>query len=388
LTAFTLIVPGALDQLTGGYLFDRQVVDGLRAIGRSVAVIELPGEFPGTDQTARTAAAAALAGLPSGHTVVIDGLALPAFAECLDAHSERLSIVAFVHHPLSLETGLSAQTAQVYALIERRLWPLMRGLLCPSAHTAAAIIATGVPADRVRVTPPGTRVPWPAAAATEAAQPGASRPVQLLAVGTVTQRKGHLLLIEALSPLAELDWHLTCIGSLTRDPACARALRDAIGAHGLQGRVTLAGEVSQRTLDAAYREADVFALASHHEGYGMVYAEALACHLPIVATTAGAIPATVAADAALLVAPGDAVALGDALRRVLTDLPLRQRLAAGAARAAQDLPDWPTAVHRWAQALDELTEGLTHRPTGGPPGGPTGGPMGGPTGGPPDSLTA
>jgi glycosyltransferase involved in cell wall biosynthesis len=355
LTAFTLIVPGALEQFTGGYLFDRHVVDGLRAIGRAVAVIELPGEFPAADETARSAAAAALAGLPSGHTVVIDGLALPAFAECMDAHTGRLSIVAFVHHPLSLETGLSAQTARSYALIESRLWPMMRGLLCPSTHTAATVIATGVPAKRVRVTPPGTRAPLPAVAATEAPQPGASRALQLLAVGTVTQRKGHLQLIEALSRLPELDWHLTCVGSLTRDPACARALRDAISAHGLQHRVTLAGEVPVHQLDAAYRRADVFVLASHHEGYGMVYAEALAYHLPIVATTAGAIPDTVASDAAVLVAPGDVAALGDALRQVLTDATHRQRLAEGAARAAQDLSDWPAAVHRWAQALDGLT---------------------------------
>lgn len=355
MTAVTLIVPGALDQFTGGYLFDRHVVDGLRAIGRAVAVIELPGAFPDTDATARAAASSALANLPSGHIVVIDGLALPAFAECLDAHTGRLSIVAFVHHPLSLETGLSAHTSRAYALTERRLWPQMRGVLCPSAHTAAAVIAAGVPSDRVRVTPPGTRVPWPAAGATDTLQPGAQRPLQLLSVGTVTQRKGHLQLIEALSRLQDIDWHLACIGSLTREPACARALRDAITAHGLDRRITLAGEVSVDRLDAAYRSADVFVLASHHEGYGMVCAEALACHLPIVSTTAGAIPDTVAADAALLVAPGDVTALSDALRQVLTVLPLRQGLAEGAARAARGLSDWPTAVQRWAQALDGLT---------------------------------
>lgn len=356
MTAFTLIVPGPLDQFTGGYLFDRHIVDGLREIGQTVSVIELPGEFPGADETARAAAASALAGLPSGHTVVIDGLALPAFAECLEAHTARLSIVAFVHHPVSLETGLSAQTAQAYALIESRLWQLMRGLLCPSAHTAAAIIATGVPTDRVRVTPPGTQVPGSAWAAIRVAQPSALRALQLLAVGTVTQRKGHLQLIEALSGLQEIDWHLTCVGSLTRDPACAGTLHDAISAHGLHTRVTLAGEVSVHQLDAAYRGADVFVLASHHEGYGMVYAEALAYHLPIVATTAGAIPETVAADAAVLVAPGDVAALRGALRQVLTDASLRQGLAEGAARAAQGLSDWPAAVHRWAQALDELIE--------------------------------
>ena len=354
MTPLTLIVPGALDQLTGGYLFDRQIVEGLRAIGETVAVIELPGTFPAADETARAAAATALASLPSGHTVVIDGLALPAFAECVEAHASRLSMIGFVHHPLSLETGLSTQTAQAYARVEGHLWRRMRGLLCPSAHTAAAIMASGIPADRVRITPPGTRRPCPATAEPRTHHPSAERPLQLLAVGTITQRKGHLQLIEALAPLRHLHWQLSCIGSLTRDPASAQTLREAIRACDLHARVTLPGEVSMRELDAAYRQADVFSLASHHEGYGMVYAEALSYHLPIVATTAGAIPDTVAADAALLVAPGDVAALTDALRGVLGDATLRRRLAQGAARAAQGLPDWPTAVQRWAHALDGL----------------------------------
>jgi glycosyltransferase involved in cell wall biosynthesis len=86
----------------------------------------------------------------------------------------------------------------------------------------------------------------------------------------------------------------------------------------------------------------------------MVYAEALAHGLPIIATTAGAIPDTVPATASLLVPPGDAAALRDALRLMFTDTNIRARLAAGAVVAGKALPDWPTAVRRWAAALDEL----------------------------------
>jgi glycosyltransferase involved in cell wall biosynthesis len=349
------MVPGALDQLTGGYLFDRQVVDGLRAIGREVRVVELPGRFPQADGIARAAAAQALEALPAGSAVVIDGLALPAFADCLAGHASSLRIFGFIHHPLSIETGLPAQEARAYARLEAGLWPQMHGVLCPSAHTASAVIAAGAAAHRVIVTPPGTQRP-PAHATTAPATEGTALPrtLNLLAVATVTPRKGHLLLIEALAPLRDIDWQLTCIGSLARDPATVQALQRAIETHRLAERITLAGEVEASRLHAAYRAADVFVLASSHEGYGMVYAEALAHHLPIVATTAGAIPATVPSDAALLVAPGDAPALTAALRRVLTDGVLRTQLAEGAARAAQQLPDWPTAVRRWADAFDRL----------------------------------
>jgi glycosyltransferase involved in cell wall biosynthesis len=85
----------------------------------------------------------------------------------------------------------------------------------------------------------------------------------------------------------------------------------------------------------------------------MALAEALARGLPVVSTTAGAIPATVPADAGLLVPPGDAAALAAALGRLLDDLALRSRLAAGARAARERLPGWDTAVARFAGAVEE-----------------------------------
>ena len=346
--ALAFLVPGPLDQLTGGYLYDRRIVEGLRAEGRRVNVIELAGRYPAADAEARGAAATALAALPDGSTVVIDGLGLPAFADCLAAEVRRLRVVGFIHHPLSRETGLPADAAQAFAALEALLWPLLRGVICPSAHTAAAVRASGLAADRIEIVMPGTAMPALKPA------PKAAGPLNLLAVGTVTPRKGYLLLIEALAGLRDYAWQLTCIGSLERDIATAAALREAIRAKHLDDRIVLSGECASPVLAAAYRSADLFVLPSYEEGYGMVYAEALAHGLPVIATTAGAIPETVPADASLLVPPGDVTALRDALHRVLQDAPLRARLAAGAATAAAALPDWPATVGRWANALDRL----------------------------------
>src|SRR5215467_14512677 len=130
------LIPGSIDQLTGGYLYARRMVEGLRALGRAVTVIELAGRYPAADDTARTAAASVLAGLPAQTTAVIDGLALPGFVECLPIEAKRLRLIGLIHHPLSLETGLHPAEARRYAALEARLWPLLRGLLCPSASTA------------------------------------------------------------------------------------------------------------------------------------------------------------------------------------------------------------------------------------------------------------
>ena len=153
------LVPGALDQLTGGYLFDRHVVEGLRASGRAVDAIELAGQFPEPDAAALVAASQALARLPDGTVTVIDGLALLAVADCLEREAKRLRIVAFVHHPLADETGLSERERHRIATLEARLLKLVRGVLAPSESTARLVAAYGVPRARIAVTPPGTAKP-------------------------------------------------------------------------------------------------------------------------------------------------------------------------------------------------------------------------------------
>lgn len=346
---FALLLPGPLDQLTGGYLYGRQVVEGLRARGDQVRLFELPGRHPDADDEARQAASAALASLPDSHVAVIDGLALPAFSSCLTNEARRLRLVGFIHHPLSLETGLSATEVHHYAALEAKLWRQLHGVVCPGRHTALAVAASGLAMERVAIVPPGTLKP---AASRPVRQPG---PLRILSVATVTPRKGHRLLVEALAGLQDLDWRLDCIGSLERDPATTATLRQQIGSLQLGARIHLHGEQSAAQLAEAYRQADLFALPSFHEGYGMVFAEALAHGLPIVATRAGAIPDTVPDTAALLVPPGDVPALRAALRQLLADNQTRGQLADGAVAAATALPDWPLAVDRWAAALARVS---------------------------------
>ncbi|HZD27328.1 MAG TPA: glycosyltransferase, partial [Xanthobacteraceae bacterium] len=145
------VVPGRLDQLTGGYLFDRHIVEGLRARGRVVRVIELTGGRP-------KANAAVLAGVADGTETVVDGLALANLGEVVAAQA-RLRLVAFVHGPLAQESGLPPAEAKRAAQREAALLSRLRGVLCPSRKTAAAVESYGVSPDRIAIVPPGTVKP-------------------------------------------------------------------------------------------------------------------------------------------------------------------------------------------------------------------------------------
>jgi glycosyltransferase involved in cell wall biosynthesis len=335
------VVPGRLDQLTGGYLFERHIVEGLRARRRVVRVIELSVRDP-------IANGAMIAAIPDGARTIVDGLALTSLGEVVAAQAHRLRVVAFVHGPLAQETDLPLAASQRAVLREARLLSRVRGILCPSRKTAAAVEGYGIPSERIAIVSPGTAKPK---------RPSSLRrgPVSaLLCVANVVPRKGHELLVEAMARIVDLNWTLACIGSLERDRATALAVRRKILATGLRRRITLAGECPPQKVERAYREADAFVLPSFHEGYGMVYAEAMVHGLPVIATTAGAIPETVPHQAGLLVPPGNPSALARAVRRVIAQPALAARLAAGSRAAGALLPSWLQATEAWEAAFDRL----------------------------------
>jgi glycosyltransferase involved in cell wall biosynthesis len=288
-----------------------------------------------------------MAGIPAGRTVVVDGLALGAMPELAEREARRVRLVALVHHPLAFESGLEPETAAQLRQSETRTLAAAERVITTSPSTARELTGFGVPAERIRVVIPGTD---PASPATGSAGP----PLELLSVATLTPRKGHRVLVEALAGLRDLSWRLCCVGSTTRDPDTTEALRDQIVASGLEARITLTGELDDTALQACYREADAFVLASQHEGYGMVLTEAIAHGLPVVATRAGAIPETLPASAGLLVPSGDPRALEAALRRLIEDADLRSRLKKGALAARRNLPTWEQAGAQFAATLAEI----------------------------------
>jgi glycosyltransferase involved in cell wall biosynthesis len=340
-----LIFPGDLGTLTGGYVYDRRAFAALQDRCWRVNRLSLSGSFPFPDDHALAAADAALGSLPDGLTAVVDGLALGAMPEAAARHGGRLALVGLVHHPLCLETGLEFCAAERLRASERAALAWCQRVIVTSPLTARTVVAEfGVPAERVTVALPGAD-PAPVASGS------ATRRPHLLCVGTLTPRKGHLLLLEALADLLDLDWTLACVGSGERDPATAAQVRETIAVLGLSDRVSLTGELSEEALSVAYARADVLVSASLYEGYGMVLAEGLARGLPIVAAAAGAVADTVPRAAGLLVPPLDREALTVALRQVLGEPDIRRRLREGALVAREGLPRWADTATAIEQAL-------------------------------------
>lgn len=267
-------------------------------------------------------------------TLLVDGLALGAMGSRAADLAERHRLVALVHHPLADETRLSVSDRDRFLETERTALAHCRRVIVTSRTTGRRLVeGFGVEAARLLVAPPGTERHERAARVGD--------PPVVLTVATLVPRKGHDVLLDALAECRDLAWTARFVGE-ERDPAWAEGLRSRAHALDLSERVRFLGAVDD--VEAEFRGADLFVLPSRHEGYGMVYAEALAYGLPTLGCTAGAVPEVLPPDCGGLVPPDDAPALARALRNLLADRGTRDAASDAAWRAAEALPRWDDTI--------------------------------------------
>jgi glycosyltransferase involved in cell wall biosynthesis len=325
-------------RVSGGNVFDLRVGEGLRRVGWHVRTVEV-----GAD--AASNAADALARIPAGALALIDGLVALEASEAIHAVVERARVVLLVHMVAAAFEDADARAVEA----ERRILPRARHVVVTSAWARDELVQRGiVMADRVTVSPPGAD-DAPLSAGTPAG-------TALLCVGVVAPHKGQDTLIEALADLtAGPEWTCTIAGSLEVRPSFARTLAERAAEAGISERIRWTGVLGEDELDTAYAAADLLVAPSRTESYGIAVGDALRRGIPVVASRVGGIPEAVQPGrAAVLVPPGDAAALADALRRWMHDPALRSRLRQEARRTAPDRRNWSDTARALHQALEEL----------------------------------
>jgi glycosyltransferase involved in cell wall biosynthesis len=283
--------------------------------------------------------------------IVVDALARIAVFRHLDRWLSWQPVVALVHElPSVAGSGSGLQTVPSERDYEEPLMCADR-LVAVSDHGRNVLLGRGVSPGRIHVVPPG----FDGLPVVVGSHVTRDRPVRALCVAQWIERKGILTLVEAWTLRERKGAVLELIGETDADPDYAVLVRAAIEA-APRGSIVVSGCVDDAALGASYGAADLFVLPSRYEGYGIVYAEALACGLPIIACDAGPVPDLVGREAAVLIRPDDREDLSAALDLLLGDFELRVRMSAAASSRASRLPRWKDTVAGFEQVLRTVAE--------------------------------
>jgi hypothetical protein len=264
-----LVMYGELGMSSGGFLYDRFLVDALKGAGDTVDVISLPwpswpaGVVRGFDRGLLSRLRAW-----NGDLLLQDELAHPTLWNV----NPRLSapIVSIVHHlRLSERQGTAARA--VVRHVERG-YLLSTDAFIFNSRTTRRVVAgvIGREPTGVVATPGGDRLGRGATEADVTERSLSPGPLRILFAGSFIPRKGLHVLLEALSVLPRGAWHLTAAGSRTVDPGYARRVDRLVASRGLGDHVSFPGHLDDAALSVALREHQVLAMPSSYEGFGKI----------------------------------------------------------------------------------------------------------------------
>lgn len=354
-----LIIYGSLQTVSGGYLYDRKLVEHLRQHGDQVEVFSQswPSGNESIAYARRLADNLSTSFLRSLRLAKIDILLQDELNHpSLFWLNRRLlpaisyPIVSIVHHLRSSEARPAWQN-RLYRLIERRYLVSVDGFVCNSAATldqVTRLVRNGKPSliarpagDRWRGAGNSGRRAKPLSEAQIEARAYMPGPLRVLFVGNLIPRKGLHTLLTAFSLLPPETATLTVVGDAGVDPAYAAACRNQANQLNIAHRVAFRGRLADAELEHELRSHHVLATPSSYEGFGIVYLEGMGFGLPAIATSAGGAGDIVSdGENGFLLAPGDADALAKCLNRLSDERALLARMGLAAWRRFEAHPTW------------------------------------------------
>ncbi len=381
------VIYGSVDQVSGGYLYDREVVSALRKKNDRVTFVSLR-QLPYFLSALQWCSPRLIKLFRKGFwlrennpadCIVIDELVHPSvwFAAARKG-SRSPKLVLLVHHLRSKERRAKLETIFTRAF-EKTLVNSADMIVVNSRTTARSVEQLLRKPRTVLICPPGRdtflcgsqygfekKKSPPPGTDREKTGAGKNTPVELLAVGNLIRRKGYTLLIHVLSRLRGLEWRLTIAGNDRADPKYTRTLKTNIRKLEMEQYIAITGIVSAERLAALYASADIFVFPTQYEGYGISLAEAMSFGLPYVAMNSGAVAELTGSGGSpgrkenggirktkggFLADPDNSAALYTSLKRLITDAGLRKRLGAESSRLASSLSMWRDTGNCFFSAL-------------------------------------
>ena len=355
-----LVIYGTLDTISGGFLYDRKLVDFLRQQGDTVEIVSLPWESYGRcfRHNFSNTIYDQLRGLDVD-ILLQDELNHPSLFRLNKKLRPQVGypIISIVHHLRSSE--LSESLSQwFYKQIERAYLQTLDGCIYNSHTTCKEVEALADPAQYIVAYPGGDRFGLQFHEMQIRQRAQESGPLRLLFVGNLIPRKGLHILIDALTKVSKADWRLTVVGDPAVHTDYTASIHNLIQQSQLENHITLLGKVPDDQLLLQFQHHHVLTMPSSYEGFGIAYLEGMAFGLPTIAMRSGALPELVThnENGFLIDMQHDAIypELAGYIQTLAQNRNLLTRMSLSAWEHYQQHPDWDDSMANIRHFLTQL----------------------------------
>jgi len=345
-----LVIYGSLDILTGGFIYDRKLVDYIEAQGASVEVFSLPWRDYASHLTDNLSYRFfKRLGKARCDILLQDELNHPSllFANRLLLSSSKYPVVSIVHH-LRCSEHRSSFANSFYRMVESKYLSCVHGFVFNSCTTRNSVEKLGLNKRPYVTAYPGRKPLNPGVSSDFIrCRAGQRGPLNLLFVGSLIPRKELTTLIEALSLLPRKDWTLSVVGSRETDKNYTSQVMDRIRRFNLESNVKLLGSMPGDALENEYRKCHALAVPSSYEGFGIVYLESMGFGAPPLACSTGAAHEIITDNVnGFLVTPGDIEGMSQKIGRLVSDRKLLVDMGLAALDRFVKHPTWEQSCEK------------------------------------------
>ena len=294
-----LVIYGSLNTLTGGYIYDRILVEYLQSRGHRVDIISLPLRNYGRHLLDNWSPGLRSDLVAGPYDILLqDELNHPSLFHTNRSLQKNagLPIVAIVHQVLCRQPRNDLLN-RMFQAIEKRYLESVDAMIFNSDTTRRTVeTLVGGRRPSIVACPAGDRLGHLPSIDLIGSRTRENGPLRLIYVGNVLPHKGLLPLIKGLSHLANEIWHLTVVGSLTMDARYVQEIKRLIAQKNLSRQIEIAGPKDGDELANLFLQSHVFVMPYSHEGFGMAYLEAMAFAMPVVGSSDSAVKEFVIPD--------------------------------------------------------------------------------------------
>lgn len=343
-----LVIYGSLDTLSGGYLYDRKLVNHLRARGDQVEIVSLPWRSYAAHLSDNLSPRLfrRLRDLPVD-VLIQDELNHPSLVALNRWLRPRVDypLVSLIHL-LRFTEPRPAWQQSFHRWVEKAYLTSVDAFIFNSQDSQKQVERL-VGADRPSLIayPAGDQLAATMEPESIIKRARESGPLRLLFLGNVIPRKGLHTLVETLDTLPRDDFRLYVVGSLTMAPAYVKQIRSQVETMGLQDVIHFEGPQYDADLRGYVEHCHLLVMPSFYEGFGIVYLEGMSFGLPAIATTAGAAGEIIQhGENGSLIPPGDAQTLKARLRHLHENRDALVAMSLSARRRFEAFPTWQESM--------------------------------------------